>query len=243
MLEFLTQSSWADRIGWMLVHSLWQFALVALLAVVLQWALQRRSATTRYCALLAAMFVMVAVPVVTWFSPWSVDAPVVAAKVGPVENPEKVSPSQRVSPSERGNDAAAMAAMPTESPVEPASQPEPRRLQPAPVGLAAWLSLVQRRVQVWLPEIVLIWLAGVLVAACRPLLSWYTTRRLRTVGVSPVGDAVQSVLERTAKRLRLERVVKMLQSTLIKTPVVVGYFRPAILLPVCVVTGLPEGPC
>ena len=96
MLEFLTQSTWADRIGWVLVHSLWQFALVALLAIVLQRALQRRSAATRYWALLAAMFVMVAVPVATWFSPWSADAPAVAAKFGPVENPENVSPSQHV---------------------------------------------------------------------------------------------------------------------------------------------------
>ena len=106
MLEFLTQSlahsSLADRIGWVLVHSLWQFALVALLAVVLQWALKRRSAITRYWSLLAAMFVMVAVPIATWFSPWCVDAPVVVAKVGPVENPEKVSPSHNVSLSRRG---------------------------------------------------------------------------------------------------------------------------------------------
>ena len=30
MLQFLTHSVWADRIGWLLVHSLWQFTLVAL---------------------------------------------------------------------------------------------------------------------------------------------------------------------------------------------------------------------
>ena len=99
---------------------------------------------------------------------------------------------------------------------------------------------MKRRVQPWLPEIVLVWFAGVLVAAFRPLLSWYTVRRLRTVGVSPVGDAVHGVLERTAKRLRLARAVEVLQSTLVKTPVVVGYFRPVVLLPLCVVTGLPE---
>ena len=45
MLEFLTQSTWVDRIGWVLVHSLWQFALVALVAIVLRRALQRFSAT------------------------------------------------------------------------------------------------------------------------------------------------------------------------------------------------------
>ena len=83
-------------------------------------------------------------------------------------------------------------------------------------------------------------LPGSWLAAFRPLLSWYTVRRLRTVGVSPVADAVHGVLERTAKRLGLDRAVEMLQSTLVKTPVVVGYLRPAVLLPLCVVTGLPE---
>ncbi len=46
MLDFLTQSTWVDRFGWVLVHSLWQFALVALAALVLHRALQRCSAAT-----------------------------------------------------------------------------------------------------------------------------------------------------------------------------------------------------
>ena len=210
MLEFLTQSTWADRIGWVLVHSLWQFALVALLAAVLQWALKRRSATTRYCALLAVMLVMAAVPVVTWFSPWSVDVPLVAAKVGPLENPAKGLPLDTT--------GSASAVLPMDFQLPNKSLPSTgeasgtpsrplvasQRWQPTPRGLAAWLSLVQGRVQAWLPEIVLLWLAGVLLAACRPLLSWYTTHRLRTMGVSPVGDTVHSVLTRTAKRLRLK---------------------------------------
>jgi beta-lactamase regulating signal transducer with metallopeptidase domain len=242
MLQLLMQSTWADRIGWVLVHSLWQFALVALLAVVLQGALKRCSASTRYRALLAAMALVVAVPVATCFSPWCVDAPVVVAKVVPVEQPENVSPSHNISPLQRGDGAMATAALPAESPAElaPMPQPEPPRLQLAPSGLASWGSLVRKHVQPWLPQIVLVWLAGVLLAALRPLLSWYTVRRLRTAGVSPVGDTVHKVLGRTAQRLGLARAVAMLQSTVVKTPVVVGYFRPAILLPVCVVTGLSE---
>jgi hypothetical protein len=52
MLEFLPQSTWTDRIGWVLIHSLWQFATAALFAIALQWTLRRRPATTRYMALL-----------------------------------------------------------------------------------------------------------------------------------------------------------------------------------------------
>jgi hypothetical protein len=60
MFELLTQSAWVDRIGWVLVHSLWQFLLVALAAAVLHRALRRCSAATRYAALLAAMALLVA---------------------------------------------------------------------------------------------------------------------------------------------------------------------------------------
>ncbi len=66
MLQYLAHSVWADRIGWMLVHSLWQFTLVAFVAIVLRRALQRCSSSTRYGALLAAMLIMVAMPVATY---------------------------------------------------------------------------------------------------------------------------------------------------------------------------------
>jgi beta-lactamase regulating signal transducer with metallopeptidase domain/protein involved in polysaccharide export with SLBB domain len=232
MLQFLTQSTWADRTGWVLVHSLWQFALVALLALVLQRALQRCSAASRYRALLAAMAIMVAMPVATWLSPWAVDAPAIAAR-GPVENPEKASPSSHADD--------AMAALPAASPVELRAKPQAAslRLEHTPIGSVSSWSMVKRRVQPWLAEIVLVWLAGVWVAAFRPLLSWYTVHRLTTVGVSPVGGPVPGVLERTAKMLKLAQAAEVLQSTLVQTPTVLGCFRPVVLLPLRVVTGLP----
>ena len=233
--------SWTDRIGWVLVHSLWQFALAALLAVVLQRALRRRSATTRYAALLGVMAVMVAAPAATWFSPWSTDSPAVTVPLTPIEKPQEAPPLQQTALPEHAAAPVELPALPVQPVVDlaPQPQPEPPRPESSTIDLAAFWSTVKSRVQPWLPEIVLAWLVGVLLAALRPLLSWYTVRRLRTVGVSPVADAVQNVLERTAKRLRLARAVDVLQSTLVKAPVVVGYFRPVVLLPLCVVTGLP----
>ena len=111
----------------------------------------------------------------------------------------------------------------------------------APVGPMAWWSSVKSRVEPWLPAIVLVWIVGVALFAFRPLASWYTVRRLRTVGVSPVADGIRDMLDRTAKKLRLARAVAVLQSALVKTPLVIGYFRPLVLLPLCIVTGLPEG--
>ena len=119
-------------------------------------------------------------------------------------------------------------------------QAEPRPSERAPTGPISTWSRVKQCVQPWLTQIVLVWFAGVFLSAFRPLLGWYTVRRLRTVGVSPVPDAVHAVMDRVTKRLRLARAVELLQSALVKTPAVVGCFRPAILLPLCVVTRLPE---
>ena len=54
-----------DRLGWVLVHSVWQFALLALAALVLMRATRRCSAASRYTMLLLALAAMVASPVVT----------------------------------------------------------------------------------------------------------------------------------------------------------------------------------
>ncbi len=242
MVESLTQSTSMERLGWVLVHSLWQFVLVALAAIILQWVLKRRSAATRYGTLLAAMLMMVVAPVATWFSPWSVDTSPPAAKLVPVATPEAVALLEEVPRSQPEGDMPPMAAAGLPAAEHAAANPPAaaQGVEPAARGPVACWSRTKSRVQPWLPEIVLAWLAGVLLAAFRPLWSWHTVRRLRRVGVSPVGEAVHGVLDHTARRLGLIRAVEVLQSTLVKTPVVLGYFRPLVLLPLCVVTGLPE---
>jgi beta-lactamase regulating signal transducer with metallopeptidase domain len=97
---------------------------------------------------------------------------------------------------------------------------------------------VRQRIMPWLPQIVVLWCGGVLAAAFRPLLSWSKVQQLRTRGVSPVPDAVHGLAARVAERLQLARAVAVRQSTLASSPVVVGYFRPVVLLPPCVVTTL-----
>ena len=63
-----------ERLGWVLVHSFGQFALVALLAGLTVRAMRKCSATTRYGLLVVAMAVSVAAPMATWMlieiDPW-----------------------------------------------------------------------------------------------------------------------------------------------------------------------------
>ena len=91
----------------------------------------------------------------------------------------------------------------------------------------------------WLSGIVVGWCLGVLLCSLRPLLGWHTLWRLKRVGVSPASDEVLAAMNRVSKQLGLPRAVRVLQSTLAKVPVVVGYFKPVILLPISLVTSLP----
>ena len=54
-----------ERLGWVLVHSLWQFSLMALIVGVLLRLLQSRSASQRYGVVTASMAVLVVVSMAT----------------------------------------------------------------------------------------------------------------------------------------------------------------------------------
>ena len=44
----ILEASWAERIGWTLLHSLWQIALIAGVYAVVAAMLRKRSAQARY---------------------------------------------------------------------------------------------------------------------------------------------------------------------------------------------------
>ncbi len=81
-------STWIERLGWVLVHSLWQFALLSAIAFGLQRTMQRASSSARYLVLLGMLAAIVAAPLVTWsVLPGKTPPPVIAASPAPVPQP------------------------------------------------------------------------------------------------------------------------------------------------------------
>ena len=66
ILEFLSSDSMV-RLGWALVHSVWQVALLALLMAAILAALRGRSADLRYACACTGLVAMLLLPVVTLF--------------------------------------------------------------------------------------------------------------------------------------------------------------------------------
>lgn len=83
-----------------------------------------------------------------------------------------------------------------------------------------------------------VWLAGVLCFYLQALAGWWAVRRLRSRGVCMPPPEWQARLNDLAARLRLSRAVTLVESCFTDTPVLVGYWRPVILLPLGCLTGL-----
>lgn len=234
-----------ERLGWVLVHSLWQLALAGLLAAVAARALRRRSAATRYRVLVAALALAAAAPVATWLllpvDSMNRSARQAASTLGQEPGDRTNVPvlvDQATLPG--GKEIEVPASMGAARSAAPATQTEV--LSAATTTLQAaphWSERIKSMLRPWLAWLVGFWSLGIVVCSLRPLLGWHMLSRLRRVGVAPASDDMLAALRRVAERLGLRCTVRILQSTLAQAPVVVGYLRPVILLPVSLVTCLP----
>ncbi len=232
-----------DRIGWLLIHSLWQFTLIAMAMMVVLRMMRRRTAAVRYTVCLVALAAIVIAPVITWqFLPASLlrQTAVVSERTTTWEpaadDAEPDAPIDTVTDSLDLVQARLPSAMsPPETATIPHNATAVATVAAAPP--ARWWAPLETAISPWLEEIVAVWCFGVFLFALRPAWSWCLLHRLRRIGVSAVPQVVQTALGDAARRLGVRREVRLLQSTLVSVPMVVGYLRPVILLPLSVVSG------
>jgi beta-lactamase regulating signal transducer with metallopeptidase domain len=94
------------------------------------------------------------------------------------------------------------------------------------------------RARGWLPQIVLLWLAGVTFFSIRLLVSWTRVQRLARAESQPASPAWQRAISHLAEALRLRRAISLVESAAVEVPTVIGWLRPVILLPASTLTGL-----
>jgi TonB family protein len=89
-----------------------------------------------------------------------------------------------------------------------------------------------------LPVLVVIWTAGVLVLTMRLLLGWRRVGRLRRLTFPISTGDLTATVERIAARLGVSQPVQLLKTASIDVPAVIGWLRPAIVLPASALAGL-----
>lgn len=83
------------------------------------------------------------------------------------------------------------------------------------------------------------WFAGVVFFQARIIAAWIMAQRLRRRGVCLVPEEWRPRLRGLAVRMGVEQPVQILESALATMPMVVGYLRPAILVPAGLLSAMP----
>ncbi len=208
-VQILSSQPWVERLGWTLVHFLWQGLAIAILYAAARRIVARTaSPNARYLLACAALGAMVVAPLATWDLMRTSDAGLDAAyRIGSIPRA-----------------ASATAATTTTTAALPA------------LVRATVSSVAPGEFLFW---VVMVWLAGVLVFWVRLVGGWVVTARMRSMLVRRAPPEWQEILGRLSERMGLSRPVRLLISALVQVPTVVGWLRPVVLVPVGALGGLP----
>src|SRR5215813_3864730 len=206
-----------EALGWTLIHFTWQGTLVALsLAGVLR-AQREASTNARYAASCVAMMLMLAAPLGT-VSYISLSAPNKTASGAP--SGFATGPTSQSLPIE----------------IDPAIAPA--RTDIATVSPRRRSSVQLVRLAPLLPWMTVLWLSGVIFFSLRMVGGWLYTQRLKFHRTRILDDKWGAARRRLCSQLRVRRPVRLLESALVKVPMVIGWLRPVILLPASALSGL-----
>lgn len=200
------------RLGWTLVHFVWEATLWAGAWAAVRAGLGGRSPQSRYVAGCVVLLLMAASPVVTWVS---------------LEPPP-------------GSSAPGTGAIATLNAVTTAvgSADGSAWSSPLDTRSAAWVDSLSRGADAAMPWVVGVWLTGVLAMCLRLTAGWHRVTRLRRQGLAVAEAWLLERLECLRQRMGLSRPVQLLQSAWIEVPTVAGWLRPVILLPLSSLSGL-----
>lgn len=230
-----------ERLGIALLHSLWQGSLVGLVLLLSLLALRRARSQVRYLVCCLALLVTLILPIATFLA-----ASTDGGASGQLGGDAAVNRLTFVTTAAAALEAAVSLlpeATPAEPPVSDGAVADNPRENPAgrdnrqviaPVA-KPWLSA---RAEHLLTGLVAAWSIGVTILSCRLLGGYVAACRLTRRFVQPLDEAWQTRVRRLARKLGVRRAIELWQSACVEAPVVIGCFRPVILVPVEMLTGL-----
>lgn len=235
----LFQADWIERVGWSLLHSIWQIALLAAGYALVSFSLRNRSAKVRYLLGCVTLVAMLALPLGSYFLlPTNTPPPTPATLITPVTPSFSITQSPSVTASqspptlETHNTSQPQLVATSQSAM---TTPPPA---PPPLPKISLSEQILSALQPWLPLITLLWLVGAALFSLRPLWGWRHVRRLQRCGLSPLPETLVELGQTLASRLSVWQAVDFLESSLVEVPTVVGHLKPLVLLPASMITGL-----
>ncbi|MCK5000056.1 MAG: M48 family metalloprotease, partial [Anaerohalosphaera sp.] len=216
-LQYILQSPIIQKLGWTLVHFVWQAAAIAAILAIVLKILQKHSSNLRYTIACLALVLVVPIQVITLRN---IEVAV------PAFDPVKLA----------SHDLPQSPALVVTEMLPLGSSPLPPQNVVMPT-----VPLKDRligAVEPALPYVVVIWLVGVFSLSLWHLGGWTQLQKLRRQMVKDVTPTIRSKSQHLAGLMGIRKAISLMESALVQVPTVIGHFKPIILLPATALTGL-----
>ena len=193
--DIFNTDAWITALGVMILHSLWQFTLIAALTALILRMYRPQAAHVRYRIMITAVGIMALLAVFTAWSAVNID---------------------------RNSLYISLYTYPGHSSAD-----------------ASLIQTVTRMAHPVMPYIVFVWILG---AGCRAVGFAGGFWILRTVvrnGAMPAVAGGQQILNRLKRRIGVAQPVQLLASPRVTGPMVMGIFKPVIIVPAAFMSQLP----
>jgi beta-lactamase regulating signal transducer with metallopeptidase domain len=220
--EILNDSKIVENLGWTLIHSVWQIALVAFILFALLRVLQRFSANARYLAAVSALALALVLPVATFVN-FSVNP-----SVDSLENEVSLTGDSALLNKDFRRGAEFPAFPKTETQTAAAGEKN------VFASIESLQNFFDENFSAALPVLVGGWFFGVAFFALRLTGGVWQLHLYKTREISAPGDEWQERFAALCEKLKIKQSIKFLQSGLLQTPIVIGWLKPVILVPASV---------
>lgn len=204
-----------NSLGWTFIHSLWQGLLLFVILTILLVVFRRFSSSTKYNISVSFLFLFLASTVVT-FS-------IVYEPTNTIVNLNPTSPS-----------------ILDHSNTHEIISPEFKQTNINILDLAIHKILQYTSFKKFFPTVIGFWLLGITILSIKYLGSWIFIRKLRNQKVKPIDTYWENKCLQLGEKLRLSKKYIVRFSNTVTSPMVIGFFKPVILLPIKLITRLPE---
>ncbi len=201
-----------EAAGWTIFHSLWQGVIISVLLGVVLLISGKKSAKLRYNFSLAALIVTFLLSAATFIQIYN------------TTDKDNFSGSQTISSSLFTDQLAQNYNVPAKINSD-----------------KDVIEVLENYFAQHLNFIVTMWLAGFIIFSIRFGGGVLYVQKLRTSGINLVDNEYWFYrLKELAGSLELKQIIKIYESAKVKTPITLGYLKPIILLPIGMLSGLPQ---
>lgn len=204
-----------NALGWTLIHSVWQIALIGILLKISLIIFRRKTAEFRYLLAVISLSAIILLATITFLKLYLTQNSLPSEQILIQEGSSLSRELQFQNPTINLNESDF-------------------------TGLNWFITnsifqLINANIQ----TIVLIWFLGIGFFSLKFAGNYWYINRLKKQKTIPVPADLLQMGALISRKLNIQKKIRILESALIKVPMIIGYFKPVILLPVGLATSLP----